>query len=1510
MTASDSNHAERDIAVVGMAGRFPGARSVDEFWQNLRQGVESVRVFTDDELLQAGIPRAVLEREEYVKAGTVLEEADLFDASFFGINPREAEIMDPQQRLFLECAWEVLESAGYDPERCRGRVGVYAGAGHNNYMQNVLSNREVMAKVSHYQALLGNDRSFFTTRVCYKLNLTGPSFSVQAACSTSLVAVHLACQHLLDYECDLALAGGASLTFPQVTGYVHQVGMILSSDGHCRPFDERASGTVAGKGVGVVLLKRLSEAVADGDTVHAVIKASAVNNDGSSKVGFTAPSVEGQAEVIAEALAKAELEPESIGCIEAHGTGTELGDPIEIAALTKVFRAGTAKKQFCAIGSLKSNLGHMDAAAGIGGLLKAIYSVKHGEIPPSLHFEKPNPKLDLEESPFYVNTELRPWPASSSSRGRRRCGVSAFGIGGTNAHVIVEEPPRSESSPSPRGDELLVLSAKSEAALDRATENLSAYLGRNPEASLADVAYTLSVGRRSFPYRRALVAGSPEEAARILSERDKKHIRESRVEAASGGVAFLFPGQGAQYAGMGAELYRVEPEFRKELDRCCEILRPHLGLDVRELLFPESAKEGGDGSGDTLRETRVTQPALFAVEYSLARLLMRFGIEPSAMAGHSIGEYVAACLASVFSLEDALALVAARGRWMQSAPRGTMMAVGLSEAELLERLVPLGEALAVAAVNAPTLTVASGPDDQIAAFERSLAVEGIECRRLRTSHAFHSPMMDPILDDFRTELQRVRLCRPEMRFVSNVTGGFIRDEEATDPEYWVRHLRQPVRFSDGVETILRDGVAVLLEVGPGNALGSLAQQQLGRGRERVSLSTMPAPTKRVSESQLLRETLGRLWLKGVPVKLDETYASERRLRVPLPTYPFERQRFWVAAQTAPIGGDASGASPRGRKPDLSEWFYAPTWKETPSAEIRKTSAREPGDWLVFLDETERGEALVKEARALGDNVSTVRSAKAFARLSPFEFELDPEAPKHYDSLFESISGQGTLPRRIVFLGGSDDFSRFLNLSKGLSRLAPDSSIDVALLTEGVHEVLGGEPIRAEAAMVLGTGLVLSQEHPFVSFASYDVRGELRARELVLDIASLVSGEVVAYRAGRRWIQTHEPIPLPPNPPGRSRLRDGGVYLLTGGLGNVGLEAAGLLAESCRAHLVLVSRQALPARETWDLWLEGRGDDHPVARKIRRVRALEALGAEVVAESADVSDERAMEAVLRRTIDRFGALHGVIHAAADLDPRGMRPLLALTRDDCERLFAPKISGTRVLEKLLSGRELDFVLLTSSLSTVLGGLAYGAYAAANWFLKASCARIRRESGQPWIAVDWDGWDFRLENKVGAAEYAMSPGEGRETIRRVLSTDLLEGVVISTGDLNARFALWVKKRTAAPAAEKPAAQHPRPALDDHYVAPRDRTEQEIAKIWQDLLGIEQIGIDDNFFELGGHSLLATQVIARLRTSFRVELPLRSMFEASTVKELSERVKTVVWAKSQEPAGRDDGMRQEIEL
>ena len=756
-----------EIAIIGMAGRFPGANDIDAFWQNLQDGVESITFFSDEEVRNAGIDSATLNQPNYIKAGGVLSDIDQFDAAFFDLSPKEAEQMDPQHRLFLECAWQAIEHAGIEPGTDESAIGVYAGVGMNTYLlNNLYPNHKASSSLNHYQMMIGNSNDFLPTRVSYKLNLKGPSVNIQTACSTSLVAVHTACQSLLDGECDVALAGGVSIRVPEKTGYLYQEGMILSPDGHCRAFDANAQGTVGGNGVGVVVLKKLEQALADGDCIHAIIKGSAINNDGSVKVGYTAPSVEGQAAVIAEAQAIAGVKPDTISYIETHGTATKLGDPIEMAALNKVFQTETQRQGFCAIGAVKSNIGHTDAAAGVAGLIKTVQALKHQCLPPSLHFEHPNPQIDFANSPFYVNNTRSEWKTLNGTP--RRAGVSSFGIGGTNAHLVLEEAPTPQSSSESRSWQLLVLSAKTESALETATANLATYLEHHPENNLADVAYTLSKGRKAFSHRRVLIAQNTDEASRALHSLDPTSVLTHSQASKDQPVVFMFSGQGSQYVNMGLELYQTEPSFREDIDRCSAYLKPHLELDLRQILYP-SAEQTSEAE-QHLKQTAIAQPALFVIDYALAKLWMSWGVQPDAMIGHSLGEYVAACLSGVFSLEEALSLVAARGQLMQQLPQGAMLSVSLSEAEVQPLL---GQELALAAINAPDQCVVSGLTEDVEALENQLTREGIACRRLQTSHAFHSQMMEPILASFTKRVKQVRLCPPQMPYLSNVTGSWI-----------------------------------------------------------------------------------------------------------------------------------------------------------------------------------------------------------------------------------------------------------------------------------------------------------------------------------------------------------------------------------------------------------------------------------------------------------------------------------------------------------------------------------------------------------------------------------------------------------------------------------------------------------------------------------------------------------------------------------------------------------------
>jgi phthiocerol/phenolphthiocerol synthesis type-I polyketide synthase E len=902
---SSGDGFKTEIAVIGMAGRFPGAADERELWQNLCAGQESIISFSDDELADAGIDASVLDDPQYVKRRGFLANIAAFAATFFGFTPREAEITDPQQRFFLECAWQALENAGYDAEQYPGLIGVYGGTSSNTYQHLVYAHAQTLKAVGHLQADIGSARDYLTTRVSYKLNLRGPSVNVQTACSTSLVAVHIACQSLLSGECDMALAGGVSIQVPQQAGYWYQEGGVAAPDGRCRAFDAEAQGAVPGSGVGIVVLKRLQDALDDGDTIHAVIKGSAINNDGANKAGFTAPSVEGQSRVIVEALALAGVEPDTISYVEAHGTGTILGDPIEIKALTEAFRESTDKKQFCAIGSVKTNLGHLDVAAGVAGLIKTILSLKHGQIPASLHFHTPNPAIDFANSPFYVNAEQRPWHTNSAPR---RAGVSSFGIGGTNAHVVLEEAPPLPPTTAARPWQLLLLSAKSATALEQMTTNLAAHLEANPELDFADVAYTCHVGRRKFEHRRMLVCRDRDDALPALRQHDPGRILTLRETDSDRPVAWMFPGQGTQYVNMAAELHRHEPVFRREVDRCCALLRPQLGIDLRDLLYPQP--DQAEPAAQQLQQTALAQPALFVIEYALARLWQEWGLKPTAMIGHSIGEYVAATLAGVFALEDALALVAARGRLMQALPPGSMLSVPLAE----QALAPLlhsqdtGE-LEIAAVNGPELCVVSGPHAAIAALQQRLAEQGTKSRLLHTSHAFHSAAMEPILDAFAAEVGKVRLQAPQIPYISSLSGTWITAAQATDPCYWAEQLRRRVCFADGIATLVQEPSLIFLEVGPGTTLSSLVRKQLDRRGQQLVLSSLRHPDDRQADLAVLLAALGQLWLAGAAVDGAGFYAGQRRRRVQLPSYPFERQNYWIGgnSQSAAIETETTAA---------------------------------------------------------------------------------------------------------------------------------------------------------------------------------------------------------------------------------------------------------------------------------------------------------------------------------------------------------------------------------------------------------------------------------------------------------------------------------------------------------------------------------------------------------------------------------------------------------------------------
>lgn len=1495
---------EADIAVIGMACRFPGANDVDQLWRNLCDGVESISFFSDEELREAGVDEATLQNPNYVKARAILDDIETFDAAFFGYSPGEAEMMDPQQRVFLQEAWRAIETAGYHPETYSGAVGVYAGVGMNTYLlKNLYPNLRQLGIAAAYQVMIGNNKDFLSTRVAYKLSLTGPAITVQTACSTSLVATHLACQSLLLGECDMALAGGVSINIPQKSGYVYQEGMISSPDGHCRAFDARAKGTVAGNGVGLVMLKRLVDALEDGDTVHAVIKGSAMNNDGALKVGYTAPSVDGQAAVIAEAQAVAGVEADTVTYIETHGTGTTLGDPIEIRALTQAFQASASGRGFCAIGSVKTNFGHLDAAAGVAGLIKTVLALKHRKLPPSLHFEQPNPQIDFANSPFYVNTALTDWNPNGMPR---RAGVSSFGIGGTNVHVVLEEAPSQPPSGASRSEQLLVLSAQTESALETMSANLATYLRQHTGLNFADVAYTLQKGRKPLPQRRALVCSDADEAVKILNALPSKQAPTGYEETTDRPVVFMFPGQGAQYVNMGRDLYQTEPTFREQVDRCAGLLQPLMGLDLREILYPDDARR--DEAAQQLQQTSVTQPALFVIEYALAQLWLEWGIRPCALIGHSLGEYTAACVAGVMSLEDALTILTTRARLMQDLPGGAMLSVPLSEAALQPLLT---DALSVAVINAPEMCVVSGPYDAVDKLEQDLTAKGVNSVRLHTSHAFHSGMMEPILDEFTRSVQTISLHPPQIPWVSTVTGNWVTADDVTDPGYWARNLRQTVRFGAAIGEILQQASHILLEVGPGRTLSTLAKRQPDSSPEQVALASVRHPRESQSDTGFVLTTLGQLWLAGAAIDWDGFYQREQRRRLPLPTYPFEGERYWIEADEA---FQPTAQPSLAKKPDIADWFYAPSWKRRP---LPRRSAAEPstGGWLVFVDECGLGSQLADRLRQQGQPVVTVTPGVKFEQTAAQAFTLNPEHPEEYESLFTELSDLDALPARIVHLWSLTElaypagelepaqqrgFYSLLFLAQAIGRQQKTDALEIHVLSNHLQTVIGDEQLCPAKATILGPVNVIPQEYPHITCRSLDLSlpdgpvADSLVEQVLTELRQAPEEHVAALRGQQRWVQTFEPLRLDAAFDGATRLRDRGVYLITGGLGGIGLVLADYLATTVQARLVLVGRSALPARAEWDQWLREHDEQERTSRKIRHIRQLEEHGAEVLALSADVADLNQMQAVLAETESRFRPVTGVIHAAG---VPGGGLMQQKTADAVEDILAPKVKGSLVLYDLFHDHQLDFFVVCSSLSSIFGGFGQVAYSAANAFLDA----FAQHPGVPEvICVNWDTWQEigMAANMTVPAELhdwwqeslqkGIAPAEGKEVFCRILGAGLPQ-TVISTYDFQARLeaeqeSMLSQSSEISTTKTSFKTKYPRPELNTPYVAPRNPTEQKIVDIWQSCLSLEQVGVHDDFFELGGHSLLASELVTQIQQHFGQALPLTALINTPTVAQLAQ--------------------------
>jgi acyl carrier protein len=1522
---------ERAIAVIGMAGRFPGAADVAELARNILGGVHSLTHITDEELLESGISPDLVADPNYVKSRPILDDIKGFDAEFFGFNPREAKLADPQQRLFLECAWTALEQAGYATPEARGRVGVFGGGNLSTYAYDRFPMGVDSMEITPFELIVGNDKDALSTIISYKLNLTGPSVSVQTFCSTSGSALHLAVQSLRRGECEMALAGGVCIRVPDHIGYLYQQGGQESPDGFLRTFDADSQGGVFGDASAILVLKPLKAAVADRDTVLAVIRGTAMTNDGSMKFSYTAPSVIGQGDAVAGALIDADVDPADVTYVEAHGTATELGDPIEVAGLTRGY-GDVGKKQYCAIGSVKTNVGHLDRAAGVTGLIKIIESLRAERIPALLHYKSPNPEIDFANSPFYPAATDIPWPRRA---GRPRlAGLNSLGVGGTNIHVVVQEP----LLPAERGEgtrrwQFLPVSGRTETAAQQYAGRLAEHLAENPGADLGDTAFTLQAGRQVFTHRRVAIVDSVTGAAAAFADTTgAKGKLLGRADTANGrSAAFLIAGVGEHYEGMVAELYEQEPVFRAHLDECHRILSEDSGLDVRTPLTTAGERDAAgdlarlmgraDSGGERpMNRTEIAQPAVFAAEYALAKTLIDWGVLPTLLVGYSVGEYVAACLAGVLSLEDALRLVAHRARLIAEQPGGSMLAVGLSEDALRTRVPDLRErGLDVATLNGAQLVVA-GSTEAVTALAELLRGERVACRELETTHAFHSRMLHPVAEPLTAWItENITLNAPALPYISNLTGEIATAELVTDPGYWAEHMCGTVRFTDCLTTVLEAGELAFVEIGPGKSLGAMLRTHPGCGVERWPLivSTLPGAADAVSGGLTLTTALAKLWLAGVALDWNAYHALDGWTpgRVHLPTYPFQRKEHWYESgrpKQKAVGGKSAAAEHGSLAEQLDtlprmaeeRWLHLPVWRQTAP---RAARGGEPAHWLIYTDPGSMAEADAVATRLAeaGHRTTFALLGTEFAATAD-GYRLRPGSAEDTQAMLGALRAEQAVPTRVVHLWTADTgdataeevVRRGLHTLVALARTMQEIGAEawtLDVVATGVHRLSDDEPVHPDRATVVGPCRMIPVEYATATsrLLDFPAHQPIPVNALVEELLAVPTDRIVALRAGRRFVPTYDTLVDTPPTDEQVPIRDGGVYLVTGGLGGIGMAMAERLARHHRARLVLFGRTPVPPREQWDAVLASPTTPEEVRRRLEGLRAIEVAGGQIELVAGDVSEVADVRRAVDAAIARFGELNGVLHAAG---VPGVGLMQFKSNADMDRVLAPKVAGTLALADALSEVDLDFLVLFSSIASATGALGQTDYCAANVFLDGFAQTDALPGTQVvsigWGEWTWNGWTAGLAGYEPALreflrkhrEYiGISFDEGWRALRRVLA-GRHPHVVVNTQDFaavvdNSADYTMANIQAAAQSA-KGADRGPRPELSTQFVAPQTQAERTIADIWSEALGLEKVGTQDNFFELGGTSLLGVGIMDSIRRALKLdELPAHVLYQAPTV-------------------------------
>ncbi len=1439
---------KKDIAIIGLAGRFHGSEDIKEFWENLAGSKELLQFFTKEELLELGVDKSIANNPKFVPVDSVIENAESFDFSFFGYTRDEANLMDPQIRIMHELVWTALEDAGCDPHSYLENIGLFLSASNNlRWVAHALTQK---SDVNPFFISQIANKDFLSSLISYSLDLKGPSYLTSTACSSSLTSVHLACRSLLMRECSIAIAGGISINCKEDIGYFHKEGMIESVDGHCKPFDKDSTGTVGGNGGAVVVFKRLEDAIRDNDNIYGVVRSTAANNDGKRKVGYTAPSIKGQAECINLAHKIANVTPESISYIETHGTGTKLGDPIEISALNNVFNSTTHK---CAIGSVKSNIGHLDAAAGIAGFIKTCLSLKNRKIPASLHFKESNPNISFKSGPFHVNNKLVDWNTNDDTP--LRAGVSSFGIGGTNVHVVMEEflSNKKTQNDNLRSTRLLPISGKTPYVLDKNKKDVEEFIKEIDQNQLSNLSYTLINGRRHFDYRNYLTCQNNQERLEVTS--DYKTIVKKDIN----NVVFLFPGQGSQYFEMAKGLYEEEPFFRSMLDKGFEQLEGLTGTDFKLII---GFKKNQIPDETLIHKTLYTQPLVFLIEYSLASYLMYLGVQPTYMIGHSLGEYVAATIAGVFSFEKAIEIIVKRAELMNKVPQGTMVSVGIS-AEKIRSLID--KDISIAAINSSDSCVISGQDESISKCIKDLDEKDINYKILKTSHAFHSNMMDDILLEYQEFLKSFKFSEPVLDFISNLTGQPIKSEEATSVKYWVKHLRETVNFSKGLEYLNKKENNIFIEIGSGKTLIPYAKQKKNiRGQETLNL--LKSPKEDVNDTFYFTNVIGKLWSYGLNLDWDKYFENENVNKISAPTYNFDHTS--LDYKVDPYSG--IGALFGQEASSYDNWFYTKNWKKSSVKQITENINK---GFIVFSNDKKFNLSIKSELENQGETCIDVLQGDSFKKVGNSSYQIKDDLKKLFIAIKEQEICLNNIILKFSFVDDlsklQDYFIYFLNVCREIIAYYPDQQKKITLISDYNNEVLGGEKINVSASTISTLFKILAQENPIVSFSQLDINESDRSEDLlqsvIKDIKYNFKDQNIAYRNKYRWVEFYDSIELPKN--NTITITNEKTYLITGGLGHLGYTIASYLGANYNATIILTGRSELPIEDTWEAYLSNEDSKSSLVNKIKRFKKLKEQGLKVHYYRMDVSSLQEMQSVVSSIENNLGKISGIVHAAGVIDNHSFKPVGDIDIQNIETHFNPKIHGTLNLYNAFKNSNLDFVWISSSLSSILGGLTYGSYAAANKFIDAFIENNREEL-QNWRVVNLDG----------LGQGAIQDHELINIFEDTLSLENCHQSIISLNDPN-KFEF--KKEIIPEKEEKKIFLE-----KENYDPPSTETEKVLCELWQSFFGYESISITDSFFDLGGDSLKAMTLVKRIQGRFELEINLLDFFGKPTIKELAKDI------------------------